>query len=36
VLKEQLGEYLKDEPDAAKAKRQERNREPDANRRWQP
>ncbi len=36
VLKEQLGDYLEDETRAAKAKRQERNKEPDANRRWQP
>jgi len=36
VLKEQLGTYLKGETEAAKTKRQERNREPDANRRWQP
>jgi len=36
VLKEQLGEYLKGETEAAKAKRQDRNREADANRRWQP
>ncbi len=36
VLKEQLGEFLEGETRAAKAKRQERNRESDANRRWQP
>jgi 23S rRNA pseudouridine2605 synthase len=36
VLKEQLGVYLKGETEAAKTKRQERNREADANRRWQP
>jgi 23S rRNA pseudouridine2605 synthase len=36
VLKEQLGDYLEDETRAAKAKRQEKIRESDANRRWQP
>jgi 23S rRNA pseudouridine2605 synthase len=36
VLKEQLGDYLEGETKAAKAKRQDRNREADANRRWQP
>jgi hypothetical protein len=36
VLKEQLGDYLEDETRAAKAKRQEKIREADANRRWQP
>jgi 23S rRNA pseudouridine2605 synthase len=36
VLKEQLGTYLRGETEAAKTKRQERNREADANRRWQP
>jgi 23S rRNA pseudouridine2605 synthase len=36
VLKEQLGEFLQDETRAAKAKRQEKIRESDANRRWQP
>jgi 23S rRNA pseudouridine2605 synthase len=36
VLKEQLGDYLEGETKAAKAKRQDRNRESDANRRWQP
>jgi 23S rRNA pseudouridine2605 synthase len=36
VLKEQLGDYLDDETRAAKAKRQEKIRESDANRRWQP
>jgi 23S rRNA pseudouridine2605 synthase len=36
VLKEQLGDYLESETKAAKAKRQDRNRETDANRRWQP
>jgi 23S rRNA pseudouridine2605 synthase len=36
VLKEQLGEFLEGETRAAKAKRQEKIRESDANRRWQP
>ena len=36
VLKEQLGEYLEPETRAAKAKRQDKIRESDANRRWQP
>jgi 23S rRNA pseudouridine2605 synthase len=36
VLKEQIGAYLKGETEAAKAKRQEKIREADANRRWQP
>ena len=36
VLKEQLGEFLDGETRAAKAKRQEKIRESDANRRWQP
>jgi 23S rRNA pseudouridine2605 synthase len=36
VLKEQLGEYLQAETQAAKAKRQERNREADADRRREP
>jgi 23S rRNA pseudouridine2605 synthase len=36
VLKEQLGELLEGETRAAKAKRQEKIRESDANRRWQP
>jgi 23S rRNA pseudouridine2605 synthase len=36
VLKEQLGDYLEGETKAAKTKRQDRNRESDANRRWQP
>ncbi len=36
VLKEQLGEFLDPETKAAKAKRQEKIRESDANRRWQP
>jgi 23S rRNA pseudouridine2605 synthase len=36
VLKEQLGDFLDDETKAAKAKRQEKIRESDANRRWQP
>jgi 23S rRNA pseudouridine2605 synthase len=36
VLKEQLGAYLKGETEAAKVKRQEKIRETDANRRWQP
>src|SRR6185437_2050939 len=36
VLKEQVGTYLKGETEAAKAKRQEKIREADANRRWQP
>jgi 23S rRNA pseudouridine2605 synthase len=36
VLKEQLGTYLRGETEAAKTRRQERNREADANRRWQP
>ena len=36
VLKEQLGDFLDAETKAAKAKRQEKIRESDANRRWQP